>query len=273
MRAFTKIAMWIVPGTMAALATAAWGSTLYGVDSSGSQGTIGTLNQATGADTVVGPVGFNFPGDLASDTRVGSYRIWSTDLNTGTLLNINPATGAGNGVGAFNTASTITSLAFDVTTGKLYGTTAKGFGAANGDQLYEIDPNTAACTLIGTLGINDVYALAFDNTGKLYGVGFDRQALFTISTTTGLASLVAPIGLSAVYDIATRPEDNVTFAVDSGTNSLYTLNLTTGATTLVGAYSGTNYVGLAFSPVPEPATISLLASGLIVCARRRRRVA
>lgn len=245
-------------------------STLYGVNKSGTPGLTYTLDQATGATALVGSTGYDFPGDLASDTRTGSYRIWAPDITTNTLIKIDPATGVGTAVAPFNSNDKIVSMAFDITTGKLYGTSAQGFGAA-GDQLYEIDPNTAATTLIGTLGVNNVYALAFNNVGKLYGVGEDRRALFLISTSTGAANLVAPIALDHVYDIATRPEDNVTFAVDTGTSALYTLDLNTGATALVGGYAASNVVGLAFSPVPEPATLALVAVGGLVALRRRAR--
>jgi hypothetical protein len=113
-----------------------------------------------------------------------------------------------------------------------------------------------------------VFALAFDNTGVLYGVAQDRSALVTVSTLTGAAAIVAPVTLASCFDIAARPEDGVMFAVDSGTNSLYTMDLATGVETLVGPYDPANMVGLAF--VPEPATMTLLALGAGVLARRRR---
>lgn len=257
------------PVVLAGLASSAAGSELYAVNAAAT-GILHRVDQITGATTLIGNTGYTFPGDLTSDTRVGSYRIWSPDLTTGTLLTIDPVTGAGASVGPFSSPTTIVSLAFDITTGKLYGNTATGFGAAAGDQLYEIDPNTGACTLIGTLGVDNVYALAFNNAGTLYGVAHDRHSLVTISTATGAASLVAPVGLDAVYDIATRPEDNVTFAVDTITSKLYTLDLATGATAEIGPYTASNLVGLAFSPVPEPTTLVLLAGGLAFLARRRR---
>jgi len=245
-------------------------SELYAVSKFAGPGLVYRLDLATGASSLVGPTGYDYPGDLASDTRPGSHRIWAPDVTTNTLLTIDPITGSATAVAPFSSSDKIISLAFDPIAGKLYGTSAHGFGAA-GDQLYEIDPDTGGAALIGTLGVNDVYALAF-NAGGLFGVSEDRRALYQISTTTGSAALVASMGLEHVYDIATRPEDNVTFAVDSGTNTLYTLDLGSGATVAVGSYTVSNLVGLAFVSAPEPATVALLAlGGLAVLGHSRRR--
>jgi hypothetical protein len=65
------------------------------------------------------------------------------------------------------------------------------------------------------------------------------------------------------------------FLANSTTSSLYTVNLTTGAASLVGPYgSATNVVGLAFiGQTPEPGTIVLLLTGLgLLGVGRLRRV-
>src|SRR2546426_2473131 len=78
-------------------------SDLYSLDSHGaSDGTIYKLNQSTAAETLVGPVGaFTFPGDLTSDTRSGTFRIWAPDITSNTLVKIDPTTGLGTPVGVF----------------------------------------------------------------------------------------------------------------------------------------------------------------------------
>src|SRR5205807_2267997 len=130
------------------------------------------------------------------------------------------------------------SLAFNSSTGTLYGNTSTGFGAA-ADQLFRIDPNTALSAPIGNaIGFNAIFALGFNNAGKLYGVTHEATSqLLLIDTSTGTGGFVANVGPSSIFDIATRPEDDVTFAVNAFSNELYKLDLNTGATTLVGAHT------------------------------------
>jgi hypothetical protein len=163
------------------------------------------------------------------------------------------------------------SLAFDPVGHKLYGNTSVSFGAPF-DALYEIDPVTGNSTFIGRITFNDVFALGFSQAGKLYGVSDVNNELILIDTSTGNGSLVAALQVGATYDIASRPEDDVMFLVDTGTAQLYTLNTTTGNLTGVGPYvNSTNMAGLAFSAVPEPASASLaLVAGVALLARRRR---
>lgn len=124
-------------------------SDLYSLDSGGSTGTIYKLNQSTGAESLVGPVGaaFLFPGDLASDTRLGTFRIWAPDITSSTLVKIDPTTGAGTPVGLFTLPTgapvKITSLAFDSTAGSLYGTTSS-FYSGEADRLYSVNPSTGS---------------------------------------------------------------------------------------------------------------------------------
>jgi hypothetical protein len=254
---------------------AALASELYSLDSSGIGGTLYTLNQSTAAETLVGPVSpAGFPGDLTSDTRLASFGIWAPDITTNSLIKIDPNTGLGTPVGVFTTQGhAITSLAFDITTGRMYGTTSSAY-SGEPDRLYAIDHNTAVANPIGAgIGFGNVWALAFNNLGKLYGVANDTHQLILIDTATGAGGLVAPVGPLSIFDIATRPEDNVTFAANAFSNELYTLDLNTGATTLVGTHTlpTHNMVGLAFGPVPEPTTLTLLTAATLVTLRRKRR--
>jgi hypothetical protein len=244
-------------------------STLYGIQFSSGTGFFG-VNQIHGALAMIGDTGSPATGDLTSDL---SSTIWSVDMVQHLLLSIDPSNGAVLSAVPLASASgspvSIVSLAWNPVTQMLYGNTSMGFGNSGPEELYRINPATGTATLVGAIGFNAVFALGFDNSGVLYGIS--PWQLLTISTTTGAGTLTAPVTLSAAFDLAFRPGDNTMFVADSGTNSLYTMNPTSGAATLVGAYgSSTNVVGLAFLGTPEPGTIGLLLAGLGLLISVRR---
>jgi hypothetical protein len=235
------------------------------------------MNQSTGAASVIGATGFDDIGDLTSDTRSGSAKIWGVRIDSKDLLSIDPATGAASVAATLNSPDKMVSIAFDPVTGKLYGNTSIAFGAPF-DALYQIDPATGNSTFIGRILFNNVFALGFDQSGKLFGVADDTNQFISISTATGNGAAIATLQLNQVFDMASRPEDNQMFIVDSGTHHLSTINTTTGQVTDVGPYTAAgpdlNLVGLAFFPIPEPGTLVLAgfaALGLLGFAWRRRR--
>jgi len=231
-----------------------------------------TVDQTTGLATPLGASGASWVGDMTSDTRAGSVTLWGTNITTGApfagqLLTINPATGAATTVGTYDSPSEIVSLAYDPVTNALYGNTSLGFGAA-ADVLYSINPATGATTQIGQgIGFDAVYALGFDNTGRLFGIS--NSDLIEINTATGVGTLIVALRASALFDMAARPEDNAMFVAQSG-GEIWTLDTTTGALTDVGPHGAGNVVGLAFSPVPEPISVTLLLLGGLALLRKRR---
>jgi hypothetical protein len=235
------------------------------------------VDQTLGTLSSIGPSGRDGIGDLTSDTRPGSPRIWGIRISENRLYEFDPATGAGAAGAVLNSPDNMVSLAFDPVGGRLYGNTSLGFGAPF-DALYEIDPLTGNSTFIGRIGFQNVYALAFDQAGQLFGVADESNEFISISTGTGNGALIAPLALGLAFDLASRPEDNTMFLADSGTFSLYTVDTGSGALGLVGPYGQSeNIVGLAFSAIPEPSTLASagLLAGLAVGGRlwRRRRAA
>lgn len=255
-------------------------SELYANDFSG-PATLYRMDQTAGTANAIGAVGKDNIGDLTSDTREATATLWGVRIGNvdrpGELVTIDPVTGTETdsvnitiNTTATNQPGFMTSIAFDAVSGVLYGNTTVGFGAAF-DALYKIDPATGVADFIGRITFENVFALGFSQDGKLYGVADATDDLIGISVLSGNGTFVADMQLSQSFDIASRPEDDVMFLVDSGTSALYTLDVTDGSVTSVGSYGDDpNLVGLAFSPIPEPGTLLLIALGLPLLASRRR---
>jgi hypothetical protein len=270
----------IVIGIATIASAPALASELYSNDYSGAA-TLYRMDQSAGTANPVGPVNKDNIGDLTSDTREATATLWGVRIGgvdrPGELVTIDPVTGAETDsvTISINTTATnqpgyMTSIAFDPVSGVLYGNTSVGFGAAF-DALYEIDPVTGVADFIGRITFENVYSLGFSQGGKLYGIADATDELIGISVLSGNGTFIADVDLSLSFDIASRPEDDAMFLVDSATSSLYTLDVGDGSVTSVGPYGGNpNLVGLAFSPIPEPGTLLLIAFGLPLLAMRRR---
>ena len=142
--------------------------------------------------------------------------------------------------------------------GRLFGTAYQG---SNGiADLYQIDPTTGGSTVIGSTGFERVGGIDFDPlTGQLYGFGerddgSNEQVLITIDPTTGAGTEVGPTnipntGSLAPTDLSFR-SDGTLFAFTDGPEQLHTLDLMTGAATLVGNVDPFDGVGnaIAFDP-------------------------
>jgi hypothetical protein len=109
-------------------------------------------------------------------------------------------------------------------------------------KLYDVNTSTGAATSPRTLGIG--WALSFSPNGTLYGVTQSGgtpapNTLFTVNPTTGASIAVAPTvpGIGVEGDIAFDPTSGILYAVD-GTGSLFKINLSTGAGTVIGSVPG-----------------------------------
>ena len=107
-----------------------------------------------------------------------------------------------------------------------------------GVNFYTIDPGSGGLVLLGAGGNGAVRGLAWDPTtnqpnGTLYAV--DGTSLYTVNNTNGAMTL---IGSSGAYDfiaLACSPAGQL-YGFDMTANALISINKTTGAGTLVGAF-------------------------------------
>jgi hypothetical protein len=221
---------------VAGLALPAAGQTvLYGIDAGA---LLYRIDKATGAGTVIGPIGFGAGNGAAADSQ---GRIFTHSGASDLLILVDPGTGAGSvfltltgrpvGYGirgmafdpqdhlyvALSRADTteIDLLAtIDMTTG-VYSTVGptgrtdiQGLAFSPQDVLYaagvfgglyRIDPATAAATVIGGSFVGDDQALEFDRDGTLYCA---RINLRTVDPNTGLSTLIGPIGMVDIRGLA-----------------------------------------------------------------------
>jgi hypothetical protein len=193
--------------------------------------------------------------------------------NPGSLFEIDLGTGAAQLVGATGLDSIIEGdLAFDPTSGALYGIYHLDVAQR---KLFTIDTGTGAATpLPGSLS-GDPSAMAFDAAGTLYAIDTSLDELLTVDKATGnpLSYTSLNVDLGAVAGMDFDPATGTLYVADGesgGTDTLYTVNTTTGDLTAVGSLGlEAGLAGLAF--VPEPATLTLAGLGALALIRRRRR--
>ncbi len=218
---------------------------LYGYDGS----ILYTVDVNTGAATVAfdvndasGNVGFDF------NPVVDRIRVVSA---AGGNMRLNQLTGATTVDGAYTFAPG------DANFGVMPSFTAVAY--TNSDN----DPATGT-TLYGIdVGLGQLISITNPNGGNISTVG-----------SLGLGALSAITG----FDIFTQGPLNTAYfaatSVGSTSSRLYTINLGTGAASLVGDIGTASVIGgLALTTVPEPGTWALLAFGLtaVGAATRRRR--
>lgn len=120
--------------------------------------------------------------------------------------------------------------------------------------LRSVDPKTGEATFIGMppLGGGILWdALAFDSQGVLYTANGDWNYgwdIFTIDPNTAQTTLVTHVDINSITCMAFDDNDTLFFMNDrayplvQGEYDLYTLDLATGAPTLVGALGTTSQV-------------------------------
>ncbi len=232
-----------------------------------------TLDPADGSAALVGPfvvtqiiagLGYDAENDI----------LFGTSTVTDSLYSIDRSTGYASWIGNLG-AELMHALEYDASTDTLFG----AFGASAGDGLYTIDTSTGTATLIGNIGffnsnhLNTVHGLAVHpDTGVLFGSvsgpAFDWGALIQIDKATGQGTLVGEF-TQHIGSLAFHPDRNVLYGMDSWADELYTIDITSAQTTLIGPTGLGKAPGLAFTP--EPASLVLLAAGGLLAIGRRRR--
>lgn len=253
------------PGSIASsvAVTGLGGSTLVGIDIRPADNLlygVGTGNKVFTINPVTG---------VASDVTAASF--------LGTALG--GGLGAGSNFGVdFNPAANRLRVVSDADTNlRLFGTAETVDAALTyqaGDVNFGANPNITSVA----------YTNPDTNPGTgttLYGLDTALNTLVRHNTAPGFQNLETIGALGVDFAAASGFDINVAGMAfgafhdsGAGTSRLYSLNLGTGAATLVGNIGGGHQiVDLAVTPVPEPEAYAAIAGGLLVgfAAWRRRR--
>ena len=162
-------------------------------------------------------------------------------------------------VGDFGGANTfLDALDFRPSTGQLYGY------LDSTDSFYTVDVNTGQQILPG-LATTQQYAID-------YGLDVLVQVANNDGTLTTIGSLGVNTGIYSGFDIFTSSEgtDTAYAVLTTGTGTgFYTINLSTGAATLVGELGFTNQV-YSLAVIPAPGSVVAFGFAGMLVKRRRR---
>jgi hypothetical protein len=144
--------------------------------------------------TATAPPGGETYSGMAIDPTTGIVYASSTNVSTSSLFTIDPETGAASLIGTVTNAPALIALAIDGT-GGLY-----GYDIVN-DVLLSIDKDTAAGTVIGSIGFDANFGqgMAYDpSTDTIYMAAFNNGAfqaeLRSVDTSTGNTALIGVLG-------------------------------------------------------------------------------
>ncbi len=157
------------------------------------------------------------------------------------LISINPTNASATLIGEANIGK-LNSLTVQKSTKELYTLVA----TSTNSKIARVDATTGNAVVYKDFGIN-FKAIAFDKNDTLYAISDDNK-LYTIDIKNSSVNLKTDLSIS-VLAMAFDPSDNKLFAtIDSttGKDRIYTIDVTTGTSTLIGNTS-INYIHSALS--------------------------
>jgi hypothetical protein len=203
----------------------------YAHNSQGGQ----TLSMPIPAGTPWTTIGsWTAPNFGSSMVKGGNGNYYLTDV-TPILFQFNPVSGSVTQLGAITGTSgdQINGISFNPVDGNYYLVSFTNF--------YSLNISTYAATLIGSMSIAGslFIDLAFDAAGICYTYDLVTDAAYTINPSTGVATLLGPLGYDAnfgqgmSYDMETNTIYLSAFNNGTFTGQLRIMNPSTGSTTLV----------------------------------------
>jgi len=172
---------------------------------------------------------------------------YAVDYNTNNLYAVDIETGVFTLIGPTQAS---TDLACDKTDGTMYAASYYG----SNSYLYTIELTTGSATLIGLINAGGlIISMACDGEGNLWGFDIVDDALYAIDKDDGHGTYVGLVGFDGNYaqSMAWDPESEIVYMAaynnTVGAGQLRIVDTSTGATALVGTFSGgAEVTGLGF---------------------------
>ena len=203
------------------------------------------LNKQSVLNTTLTPVGatvtFGFPGAMALQTTTGKlfvvdqaapFSLYYVDTVTGSRIFVVNCTGVPH--------ANLTGITWDPSTNTMYGVSS----SISASQIFTINLSTGVCTPIGSPtavapGCIQVNAAP---GGSLFSVDIVNDALYRWNKTTGVPTLIGPLGLDANFgqdghfDFSDGTYYWAAYNNSVGQPQLRIIDTTNGSSTLVGSY-------------------------------------
>lgn len=174
----------------------------------------------------------------------GVNNMWEVDPATGDILDSYTITQPPDG-------ETYVGFAVDPTDGVVYAASTNVVTST----LFTVDLTTGAATVVGKITNSPaMIAIAVDGAGDLYGYDIVNDEFLRIDKTTGAGTVIGPIGFDAnfgqgmAYDPATDTIYLTAFNNGAFRAELRSVDVTTGATSLLGLLGSTTPGGLNHLP-------------------------
>ena len=242
-------------------------ATIIGVSYSYPDSPVVTIDETSGVFAEVGLSGFPCLNSMACDSSGIFYSVVNgrTSGCIPYLVTIDPRTGAGTLISMLNFGEVtpdVRGIAFS-SHNVLFAINNTGpAGGLNRKDLYTIDMSSGIGSFVGVMGFAGIQGLDFSPSGTLYGWDV-KYGLLTINSLTGVATDVNP-QMGGAGDIQT-----IVFAPDGtlygACHALYTIDIETGAYTLIGGGDYFDVRGIEF--IPEPSILLFLGLGSLIIRR------
>jgi hypothetical protein len=178
----------------------------------------------------------------AGACTVQAHTLFAINESIGHLERIDPATLVVTDIGPLGVPYAFGDCMFNPSDSKLYMVDGRGnFG------LYTIDLATGHASLVGLHGFSAMEAIAFHPpTGTIFGMSIDVLDWFSISATTGRATVIGPIG-SNFQGMAWDSTRNMMVGFNG--SQVFSINVATGAMTFLASTGFVSDFGMTYDPV------------------------